>query len=163
MPASNPNWTVAASFVSGIDASLDTLVVAFADFGPTFGFPASELDLSLVDSNALGLPGTILESFHYGGPFGVPGSAIPITLTSVLNPVLAAGETYWLVATNPVGPVGGNLAWSFNSIGDTSATDGRTLQGSVDNFALDYQVRDPDVVFEVTGNAVSVPEPQAGR
>lgn len=163
MPPSNPNWQVAASFVPSVTAMLEAVIVPFADFGPVFGFPASQLSLSVTGSNALGLPGTsVLESFLYQGPFGSPAGAIPITLSSVLNPLLTAGTQYWIVATNPVGPSGGVLGWSVNSTGDTSATGGRTLQGSVGNFALDYQVRDPDVAFEVTGNPVAlVPEPSS--
>jgi hypothetical protein len=151
MPPFNPNWEVATSFVPEMTVTLDEIVAPFIDFGPIFGWPASELDLSITSSDGLGMPGAVLESFHYAGPFG--GLT---TFDSILSPTLFAGVQYWLVATNPNGPSGAVLGWAWNSTGDTSATAGATRQGESGIF---YELRDPDVAFRVTGDVVSVPEP----
>jgi hypothetical protein len=59
---------------------------------------ASDLaNISITLNNSANLPGTALESFHNvacPGPFGADN---PITsLTSIVNPLLQSGNTYWL-------------------------------------------------------------------
>jgi PEP-CTERM motif len=160
MPPSNPNWEVAASFVPSITATLDEILVPFADVSPNFGLPPSTLRVSIQGSDASGLPGSLLESFLYQGPFGSLGSALLIALASVSHPLLLADVQYWIVAENPEGMSGAALGWSVNSTGDTSATFGSTRQGSVDHFSQDSQIRDLDVAFAVDGTPVLTPVPE---
>jgi hypothetical protein len=160
MPPSNPNWKVAASFVPSLTITLDEILAPFADASLHLDYPPSTLELSVAETNGVGLPGSTLESFLYAGPFGGIGSASLITFTSISHPVLLANSQYWIVAENPNGELGAFLGWSFNATGDTSATFGVTRQGSVDNFSQDSQIRNPDVAFAVSGTAVTpVPEP----
>jgi hypothetical protein len=66
-------------------------------------------------ADASGLPGTVLETFHFSNldPSGQLNP--PVVCTSALHPLLLNGEQYWVTASaSDLTDVG----WNFNSIGD---------------------------------------------
>jgi hypothetical protein len=66
-------------------------------------------------ADAGGLPGTVLEAFHFSnlGPFGKLNP--PVVGTSALHPLLLEGEQYWVTASaSGLTDVG----WNLNSTGD---------------------------------------------
>ena len=108
----------------------------------------NELDVSLM-TDASGLPGTALESFHFSNemkPFGATDSLL--TANSVLHPLLLVGQQYWLAAfaTSPT-----TAAWNDNSIGVQTTGAERQDQGPW------FAVTNPDgtPAFQING----VPEP----
>ena len=135
----NPQW-IAASFQPSVAATLDSVDLGVNIFG-TF----ISVDL---DTNAGGVPGSILESFALTG-----NSRFPVlrTGTSTLHPLLTAGTTYWLVLT-PGDSVGG---WYFNNQGlngaDYTHDNGTT-------WATDTQLTP---AFDINGTTTGVPEPSS--
>ena len=98
---------------TGNSFTLDRIEVAIAlAEGP------NELDLLLAADFAgrPGVPGVVIEAFHFSnamGPFGQNNP--PLAADSVLRPLLVEGTRYWIVAS--VGPPT-FAAWNFNSTGD---------------------------------------------
>ena len=76
------------------------------------------ITVSLAMDNS-GLPGTVLESFTVAGGLlgGLGNNNAPITLNSVVDPVLTAGSFYWVTVKADTND---SLAWNYNSIGDTA-------------------------------------------
>jgi hypothetical protein len=141
----------ATSFTTAGAVTLDSVIVAIEQNGPTSGLTLE------VRADAANTPGAVLETFTYGGPFQAFGTvgAPPLTFLSVLHPLLTAGTTYWLQASSNA-----NLIWNINSTADTSLVNGITLGISVSTGAT--FVRPVDVAFRVTGTEVTdaaVPEP----
>lgn len=67
-----------------------------------------------LSSDTNGHPGTAIESFSFTGDMGVFGTVAPVLNgVSVLNPLLVAGQTYWLTAE---APNGANIIWNFNNL-----------------------------------------------
>ena len=52
-------------------------------------------------SDTAGEPGALLESWTLNIPFGNGFTWVPTTLTSLADPTITAGSTYWFVITNP--------------------------------------------------------------
>ena len=102
----------AQRFTPAVSGNLSTIQIAI---GKASGSGLS--NISLVADNG-GFPtGTLLESFSSvpaAGNFG--NSYAPRTLTSVINPLLEAGSTYWLRA-EPADLTTSN-AWNNNNQGD---------------------------------------------
>jgi hypothetical protein len=102
---SSSGWTIygttaptktdrASSFVPAGNYTLDSIQAAF-----TWSFGFNTGDMYLMSDNG-GVPGTILESFHFNNlpHFGVSPTALT-TGVSTLHPLLSAGVRYW-VATS---------------------------------------------------------------
>jgi PEP-CTERM motif len=63
-----------------------------------------------------GLPGGVIETFHFSNAMGSFGNINPLLVAnSTTHPLLLAGTQYWLIA---FGPATIDAAWAFNSIGD---------------------------------------------
>ena len=82
----------------------------------------NELDVAL-RADASGLPGVVIEAFHFTGAMGLFGdSNPPLIANSVLQPTLQAGERYWVTASVPYDPGNPNATttaiWNRNSTGD---------------------------------------------
>jgi hypothetical protein len=111
-------------------------------FMPTTSANFSSLDIALscaftcpdnftvsLDANNAGIPGAALESFILSGAsLGLlSANNPPIVLSSVLEPLLAAGTEYWVTVSSDLND---SIAWNWNSTGDTSSeaisTDGGT-------------------------------------
>src|SRR5581483_2439020 len=71
--------------------------------------------------NASGQPGAVLESFVVlGSALGTLGTNNPpLTLTSVVHPLLTDGTQYW-VEVRADASNSDSIAWNWNSIGDSS-------------------------------------------
>jgi len=141
------------AFQPSLTANLTTIEIALSAVP---GFGATDPITVALRADAASGPGGILESFTVpagaGGPLG--SNNPPIVLTSVLNPLLAAGTTYWLTAAAP-GTSG--YAWNFNSTGDHPSH-----AISFDNGAT-WTMFGPGFftsgAFEVDGVTLPVPEP----
>ncbi len=92
-----------------------------------FGCPAAEsftIDLTADNSDS---PGATIEAFSLSNVIlgGLGNNNAPITVTSVLNPALAAGTQYWITVSSSVA---NSIVWNNNSTGDTNdqaiSTDG---------------------------------------
>jgi hypothetical protein len=116
----NHGYTVAGSATNTANVVANSFTVA-----SNVNFTSAQLALGLVSgpsmlqvllvADAGGVPGSIIETINVNiGPFP-PGSVV--TATSVLNPLLTSGTTYWLMAYAP----GANTLaeWNF-SLSDTS-------------------------------------------
>ena len=128
--------------VSG-DHTLDSLTV---QLGHVAGTNAVNLWLM---SDAFGLPGGLIESFLLTnlGPFS--GTTALVSVTSILQPLLASGTQYWLVAS-----ASGNThaAWNMNNTGDLG------LIQRINGGPWQSNSAATAVAFEVSATPV-VPEP----
>lgn len=74
-----------------------------------------------LDADAGGIPGATLESFTITGAMPTIGSVSSgnlVVATSVLDPLLTAGSSYWVVLNAPSPTFAG---WNLNSTGDMGA------------------------------------------
>lgn len=101
-------FVAGTSFVAGSTASLTQIDVAFFLAGGT-----GAVDLALYADNGSGQLGALMESYSNVGP--ISGTAGIVSAASSLNPILTAGQTYWVVAS-PVDS-GSWVAWNQNSTG----------------------------------------------
>jgi len=146
----------AAAFSPSATVNLTSLTGSWAAnnfFSPNVG---STVIISLsMDSN--GLPGTKLESWT---PLAVApvGSSAPYTqnytLTSLSNPLLSVGNTYWVQMVFPDSTDGDTLAWGFSD----SAPPGNFAEGFSPLHSFDVHSLTNTVALEVQGQA-AVPEP----
>lgn len=117
----------------------------------------NDVDISLW-SDVGGLPGAMLESFHFSGAmssfFDFPPPPRPLlTGASLLKPLLSGGTPYWVVVD---AAPGGTANWHLNTTGSVLPT--ATSQDGMATFDLvpaDLGV-DTAGTFRVTG---TVPEP----
>ncbi len=102
--------------------------------------------------NSAGHPGAVLESFTYAGSsLGAFGSNnAPVTLTSLLHPLLSGGTQYWVEVQADLND---SIAWNFNSTGDPSTED-----TSIDNGATWLSLGGTPGAFQVNAN---IPEPSS--
>jgi hypothetical protein len=85
----------ATNFTPGAAARLDAIEIPIAVVsGP------AEVDVMLM-ANAGNIPGAVIEAFHLTGVTGGPMALLP--MNSVLHPLLAAGEQYWVAVTGGTG------------------------------------------------------------
>jgi hypothetical protein len=136
----------------------------FIPVGSNYSLDQIDLPLALVDgmnsvtvnlmTDSSGVPGTAIESWIFNdlGPF--PNSRPPLSVSSVLHPVLDTGTEYWLVAlaTDPSTVA----VWNLNSIGNDT-----TLAFSYDGGANWITTVSPAAVpaFDVLGTSTAIPEP----
>src|SRR5262245_7408762 len=104
-------------FATGSDATIGSVSIAL---GYVFSPPPLPFSVALM-SDVGGLPAVVLESFTIVANslelFG--NNNAPVVLTSLLNPVLSAGNHYWLTV---IAPSEDNIAWNLNNTSDTSPT-----------------------------------------
>jgi hypothetical protein len=149
-------------------ASDDALAVQFT---PTANFIFTDAELALVHklgtnlydvslaTDSAGLPGTILETIALNGVLPTSTPAL-VTATSSLQPLLAAGSSYWLIVSAPdTGTQGG---FAINSIGDLpnnnfafSNTNTPLGPWTIDNLDQNRPA------FQINGSLVPVPEPSS--
>lgn len=116
----NHGYTIAGSATNTAQVVANSFTVA-----GNVNFTTAQLALGLVSgpnmlqvllvTDAGGVPGSIIETMNVNiGPFGLDSV---VTATSILNPLLTSGTTYWLMAFTPSA---NTLAgWNFSLI-DTS-------------------------------------------
>jgi hypothetical protein len=122
------------SFVASGSGSLNSILVPFASVG---ALPASVQISLYADSSSA--PGLLLETWTAllsGNPIHTPNQTIPLlTLTSIENPILTAGQEYWLIVAPTLEGVGyaansqgvpGNLWFGFN-LGSLQKLEGTAL------------------------------------
>ena len=127
----------------GSDFTLNTIeLVGWLDNGP------NELDVWLM-SDGGGLPGEVIEAFHFSDAMGPGGGLInPVLMgSSVLNPTLKEGTQYWLIASL-TGPDASG-AWNMNSIGDIGPH--AVLRSDLGAWGVSNQ---ESGVFRITGTPV---------
>jgi hypothetical protein len=73
------------------------------------------LDVSFMTSVG-GVPGTVIETWHVTNLPPFFQNNPPLVLDSVLHPLLAEGQPYYVAAFAPAG-AGTNASWAVNSIG----------------------------------------------
>lgn len=97
-------------FIPGGNFALDRIELAM-----TLTDGPNELDAWIMDDNG-GLPGNILESFHFTGEMNFSGESYPrLVRDSITHPILAQGSQYWLIASL-TGP-NASSTWHYNNIG----------------------------------------------
>jgi hypothetical protein len=133
--------------------------IAFTPAGQSYTLDSLELPLELISgpnvadifvtSNAGGLPGSLLESFHLTGAL-TSGTNSLVTIDSTNHPLLSAGSQYWIVAAG--GP-GSFVTWAQNELQEK----GPNVSGP----ALGSLVRDSDLNVReaLLVNGTAVPEP----
>lgn len=101
-------YVVGTAFVAGVTARLTQLEVAFFRASGT-----GAVDLELYAADGSGQLGALIEGYANVGP--IPDIPNLISAASSLNPILTAGQRYWLVAS----PVDGDswVGWNQNSTG----------------------------------------------
>jgi hypothetical protein len=148
-PASDAagNYAAAADFSPSASADLGSIILGFS------GITGTDLyDFALTTDNS-GVPGTVLEAWNNQVPPVDFGGDSILTLTSILNPALVAGQTYWITALPGANDSWGE--WNQNSSGASgvafSNDDGSTW------VPAEYGTTAP--TFEVDPAASSVPAP----
>jgi hypothetical protein len=133
--------------------------IGFTPAGQSYMLDSLELALDLVSgpnvadiflmSDAGGLPGAVLESFHLTGEL-TSGANSLVTINSTHHPLLSAGSQYWIVAAG--GP-SSFVTWAQNELQEK----GPNVSGP----ALGSLVRDSDsnVREALLANGTAVPEP----
>ena len=114
----------------------------------------NELDVWVM-SDSGGLPGAVLESFHFTDAMGPFGSHNPIvSADSVVRPSLTGGATYWLAASVPTVTC---AAWNWSVYTESGDSAGRHSGG----WALDTYDRHHGA-FRITATELGadvIPEP----
>jgi len=148
------NQQYAGGFVPISDVQLDRIeAVIWLATG------ANALDLWIAaDDN--GVPGAAIESFHLvdAMTFGLPTGTvtIPVVATSTTQPILLAGNQYWVAAE--VSELFEVARWSINSIGDT----GPAASGNFGTWTGSDDALRP--AFRIFGESVgdtAIPEPSS--
>jgi hypothetical protein len=141
------NVEVAMSFVPSEDCTF-----VAADLAVSLDMGTNSLHVTLAADNS-GAPGATIETFLFNDAMGPSGIANPpLQADSVTNPILDAGDTYWLVAST----TGDTLALWGDSLSSSGAN------GGVQNYAGTwYSYPDnPTAAFSITGAEFTpVPEP----
>jgi hypothetical protein len=143
-------FEVATAFtVAGGSFTLDQITLAVSLQGGL-----NLLDVAIAASDG-GLPGAVLETFHFDGAMGPLGSDNPpLVAGSVLHPLLTEGSQYWVIASAS----GATTAvWNFNSTGGTGPTATRE-DGGV--WSLD-DVQPLQGALRVSGTPAAGPDPPA--
>jgi len=154
-PTSGWNVTTLAS-LTGVDQDI---AMPFTVIGTNHTFTSAELAMLhlggtpsldiLLSADAGGVPGAVIETLNVT----VAGSPALVTATSVLNPTLVAGTTYWIATV-----AGGDHSseWMFaGSQGGNNPTG--TVGFSYDGGASWSTLTGEEAAFRVNGNVV--PEP----
>lgn len=147
-------YAIAVKFTMGSTA----MAFDSARLGLVFRAGINAIDLSLV-ADQKGLPlGSTLETIHLGGLSATPSL---VTATSAAHSMLAAGMSYWLVATP--GDPSTDVGWMANitgQVGHSAYRPGPTTGSGAWTLAASY----PDASFAVFGlpMAAAVDEPPSG-
>ena len=110
---------------------------------------SNEIIVKLMTDNT-GQPGAVLETWDAVNQMSTFGSTTLVALNSVLNPVLTAGQQYWLVAFAQDSTW---AAWNWNATNDSGPHALSTDNGAT--YSVSTQTRG---AFEVDGT-VAAPEP----
>jgi hypothetical protein len=148
------NYAQASTFVASTSAKVGSIVIALGDFGFGQGAP---ITVSLLVSGVNKPGSTALENFIIGantlGTFGNNNS--PLTLTSVLHPLLTVGTQYWLSVSTSLANL---VVWNFS---DTDFLSYNAVSQSLDGGTTwDDPFGSTRGVFQInTFATVAVPEP----
>ena len=124
---------------------------------------SNELDVFLYNDNA-GVPGDLLESFHFSDAMQLFGSTALLAADSSLHPTLAGGSQYWLSAlpsdvntgagwnANALGQSGYQALFDYAGGGTWVPDDGQSTQGA-------YRISGSELPFPAPPGVV--PEPSA--
>lgn len=106
---------------AGTSYTLDSITIALGDFND--GGATATVSLR---TNSGNLPGSIIESINTGSlpNFGDSNDS-PVTVNAVMNDVLQAGTTYWVVVTTNAA---NTVEWNHNSM-SLSGTIAQSLDG----------------------------------
>lgn len=150
LPSENANIAVALQFQLSSNAVFERLFVQ-----PSCNIPCSDPVIVALREDNAGLPGTLIESFSIDGsalPAFSDAGVAPITLTSVLNPILLGSTNYWVAMTTTANNI--LAAWNFGSpVVNTNRV--RSLDGGVTWSEVDGSSN--AAAFQIEGTAV--PEP----
>ena len=147
-------YSIAVKFTVGATA----MTFDSARLGLVFRAGINAVDLSLV-ADLKGLPvGSTMETIHLGGLSATPSL---VTATSAAHSMLAAGMSYWLVATP--GDTSTDVGWLANitgQVGHSAYRSGPTTGSG----AWALAASSPDASFAVFGTpvAAAVDEPPSG-
>ena len=97
-----------SEFTAGATTNLGEIDVAFF-----FGGGSGSFSLDLHADDGTGHLGGLIESFRGIGPAAFPGDVLSVP--SALHPLIAAGDTYWLIASPA--DAGSSVGWYLNSAG----------------------------------------------
>lgn len=157
-----PKSVTGQGFAIGVQFTVgSTSNVAFnsAQLALAYRAGTNALDVSLM-TDLKGVPsGTALETIRLTNVTATPGIT---TATSILHPILAAGVSYWLVATYAAADT--NIAWLFNSTGQSTHSAYRSDSSStLGSWIGAPSLTDPG--FAIAASAIStaaVPAPPSG-
>ena len=143
VPNATTNQAVGDSFTTATDVRFADAQLAMFSVGGTSTNVYLETD-------AAGLPGTILDTLVEQSPIGSPAGIVTFDCQSC--PLLSAGSTYWIVA----GDSSVTTAWNWNDVNDMSGN-AINENGSITG---PWNFPNPETrgAFEVDG---SVPEPSS--
>lgn len=121
----------------------------FLDIALSHYYGTNAITVSL-RSDSGGNPGNVIESFSLTNALQPFGNEHPLLhVTSILKPMLQAGEKYWIYAEN-FGDA--EAVWNWNTIGDSGRT---KLNWNDEGW---YQDGSPSGAFRV-GSSAPIPEP----
>jgi hypothetical protein len=136
--------TIAASFVPTLSYDLGSVSVAVQ-----YSKGVDGLNSIIVAADAGDAPGAVIESFNN---LLFPVSPDIETVNSVLNPLLLAGQKYWIVMTTTAS----TEMWFFNDSSQTGLAYGNTGQAT---WGWDDTDSTPAFQVDSNGAAVVLPEP----
>ena len=140
-------------FVPTVDFTLDSIALAVErESGP------NELDVSLMSWES---QFTVLESFHFSNAMPLDDGFVhpPLITNSTLHPVLLAGHTYWLTASQVGNSANSYALWKFNSIGASGLFGGRVIDanGHTNGWGGSVTTAPGPGAFEITGTPIQIP------
>jgi hypothetical protein len=144
------NYAEADNFIAGGSFTFSSLEIALSCFDI-----CPDSFTVLLASNSAGAPGSTLESFNVtgGGLQNLGDNNAPLTLTSVVKPLLSSGVEYWIVVKSDLND---SIAWNLNTTGDISS-EGISSDGGASWFAPSGQTPG---AYEVDGiGGSTTPEP----
>ena len=98
------------------DTGGGTSTLAQIDLALSLQSGDNEVDITLT-TDIGGFPGIVMETWHLSGALPSPaGLYPPTTVTSVLEPTLTDGQTYWVVLSAS-GPTDSDVFWYHNTVG----------------------------------------------
>ena len=138
------------AFTPSMSANLASIDIALSCF-----FTCTDNFTVALTSSVGGQPGAAIETFTVSGAsLGSLGNTNPpVTVTSVLRPLLSAGTQYWVTVSSDLN---NSIEWNLNSTGDASPA-ALSIDGGATWFSPSGQTPG---AFDVNGAAASsAPEP----
>ncbi len=165
--------TAAMGFTPTADATLDSIQIALHHFLAAGIDNGSDLADVRLMTDVGGEPGAVLESFQVVMPTELilsppspPQLLAPLSITSLLHPLLTAGTAYWLAVSAVDAPI---ATWVFSGVSPAScnppgscprdATIGLTAQFGVSGPSWAVNTGD-QAAFAVNGTLVATPVPE---